>query len=48
VKLESVSLVTADKGLGFIEIPIEKIIDGEVVTVDTKALPIIPIPPMKE
>jgi hypothetical protein len=48
MRIESVSLVTTDKGLGFIEIPIEKIIDGEVVTVDTKALPIIPIPPMKE
>ncbi|UQS94744.1 hypothetical protein SEA_ZEINA_72 [Arthrobacter phage Zeina] len=27
----------------FIEIPIEKLVDGEVVTVDTKAIPIIPI-----
>ncbi|UVK58730.1 hypothetical protein SEA_UZUMAKI_68 [Arthrobacter phage Uzumaki] len=27
----------------FIEIPVEKIVDGEVVTVDTKAIPIIPI-----
>jgi len=26
------------------EIPVEKIIDGEVVTVDTKAIPIITIP----
>lgn len=25
----------------FIEIPIEKMIDGEVVTVDTKTIPII-------
>lgn len=25
----------------FIEIPVEKIIDGEVVTVDTKSIPII-------
>jgi hypothetical protein len=27
----------------FIEIPIEKLVNGEVVTVDTKALPIVPI-----
>ena len=35
-----------DKKLDFIEIPVEKIIDGEVVVVDTKAVPIIP--PKKE
>lgn len=35
-----------DKELDFIEIPVEKIIDGEVVVVDTKAVPVIP--PKKE
>jgi hypothetical protein len=25
----------------YVEIPIEKVVDGEVVTVDTKAIPII-------
>lgn len=30
--------------LEWAEIPVEKIVDGEVVTVDTKSIPIIPIP----
>lgn len=42
-RIESVSLTTPDKGMGFIEIPIEAIVDGEVVTIDTKALPIIAV-----
>jgi hypothetical protein len=41
MRVASVSLVPADEGLGYVEIPIEKIVDGEVVTVDTKAIPII-------
>lgn len=36
--------VRSDVTMGLIiEIPVEKIIDGEVVTVDTKAIPIIPV-----
>lgn len=27
----------------YVEIPVEKIVDGEVVTVDTLAIPIIPV-----
>jgi len=40
--IKHVSLVSAEKGVGYIEIPVEKLIDGEVVVVDTKAIPIIP------
>jgi hypothetical protein len=40
-RIVNVGLVPAEKAIGFIEIPIEKIVDGEVVTVDTKAIPII-------
>ncbi|WNN94578.1 hypothetical protein SEA_LEWANDO_75 [Arthrobacter phage Lewando] len=32
----------------YVEIPIEKVVDGEVVTVDTKALPIIVVTPKEE
>lgn len=44
MRIANISLVPEGEGLGRIEIPIEKIIDGEVVTVDTKSIPIIPIP----
>lgn len=30
------------------QIPIEKIIDGEVVTVTTKSIPVVPIPDPQE
>lgn len=40
MRLHSVSIVQSEASIGFIEIPIEKIVDGEVVTVDTKAIPI--------
>ena len=45
MEIKSVSLTTTGKGMGHIEIeiPIEKIVDGEVVTIDTKSIPIIPI-----
>lgn len=42
-RITGVSLTTPDKGTGFIEIPIEAIVDGEVVTVDTKAVPLIAV-----
>lgn len=38
----NVSLVAKNTAHGYIEIPVEKIVDGEVVVVDTKAIPIIP------
>lgn len=41
-RLTGICLVSEDQGTGFIEIPVEKIIDGEVVVVDTKSLPILP------
>jgi len=41
MEVVSVGIVPADQGIGYIEIPIEKIVNGEVVTVDTKAIPII-------
>jgi hypothetical protein len=39
-RLVCIDVVPAENGLGFIEIPVEAIIDGEVVTIDTKAIPI--------
>ena len=38
------SLVPSEEGMGSIEIPIEKIVGGEVVTVATKAIPIVETP----
>ena len=40
--IKHVSLVSSEKGIGYVEIPVEKLVDGEVVTVSTKAIPIIP------
>jgi hypothetical protein len=39
-RLICIDLVPAENGLGFIEIPVEAIIDGQVVTIDTKAISI--------
>lgn len=41
-RIVNVGLVPAEKGMGYIEIPVEKLVDGEVVTVSTKSIPIIP------
>jgi len=41
-RMVCVDLVPKEDGVGFIEIPVEAIIDGEVVTIDTKSIPIIP------
>lgn len=40
-RIHSVGLVPENEGLGYIEIPIEKLVNGEVVTVDTKSIPVI-------
>lgn len=40
-RLVCVDLVPAENALGFIAIPVEAIIDGEVVTIDTKEIPIM-------
>lgn len=39
--IENFIFVPPNKGMGYIEIPVEKIVDGEVVMVDTKTIPII-------
>lgn len=44
IRIHSASIVPADEGVGSIEIPIEKIVNGEVVTVATKAIPMVDIP----
>lgn len=41
-RIHSINLVPEGQGTGYIEIPVEKLVDGEVVVVDTKAIPIIP------
>lgn len=42
-RIKDIGLTITGRGVGYIEveIPIEKVVDGEIVTVDTKAIPII-------
>jgi hypothetical protein len=47
MNIELIDVSDDGKSLERIVIPIEKIVDGEVVTVDTKTIPIIPIPEKK-